>query len=294
MTAIFIGIDGGGTSCRAALADGDGTVVGRGRSGAANILTDPDGGIRHIVEAAEAACADAGIDKDLLVHANVVLGLAGANVDGTVSATVERLPFGQCVVESDALIAALGALGEKDGAAAMLGTGSVFASKNGRSVRTIGGWGFYVGDQGSGAVLGRSLLQETLLAHDRVRTGSALTQRVLEDFDGDPAKLVAFAHDALPGAYARYAPIAFEFAADGDAVASRIVKEAAAQVDEAIDVILASTEPRLCLLGGLGKLYEPWLKSEHRACVVPPAGDALDGAVLLAIERFSMRNKADA
>ena len=40
MADYVIGIDGGGTSCRAALADRNGTLLGRGKSGASNILTD--------------------------------------------------------------------------------------------------------------------------------------------------------------------------------------------------------------------------------------------------------------
>ena len=294
MTAYFIGIDGGGTSCRAALAAGDGTVLGRGKSGAANILTDPEGGLRHIIEAAEKACKDAGLDKGVFGSCHVVLGLAGANVEKTVATVLKGLPFGECAVESDALIAVLGALGEEDGAAAILGTGSVFGAKNGKSVRTIGGWGFVVGDQGSGAVLGRRLMQETLLAHDGVRAASPVTGKVLDDFGNDPRKLVAFAHEVAPGGFARYAPVVFEFADNGDAVAGQLVREAAAQVDDAIGVVLAMSEPRLCLLGGLATLFEPWLKPEHRACVIPAKGDGLDGAVSLAIKRFSMKDRAHA
>ncbi|MDA4844569.1 BadF/BadG/BcrA/BcrD ATPase family protein [Hoeflea poritis] len=294
MTAYFIGIDGGGTSCRAALAAGDGTVLGRGKSGAANILTDPEGGLRHIIEAAEKACEEAGLETTVFGSCHVVLGLAGANVEKTVATVRKRLPFGNCAVESDALIAVHGALGTQDGAAAILGTGSVFGAKKGHRVRTIGGWGFLVGDQGSGAVLGRRLMQEALLAHDGVRAASPVTGKLLDAFDKDPRKLVAFAHDAAPGDFARYAPIVFEFAHKGDPVAEKLVCEAAAQVDEAISVVLAMSEPRLCLLGGLAAPFEPWLRPEHRACVTTAKGDALDGAVSLAIERFSLKDRAHA
>ncbi|WP_136656560.1 BadF/BadG/BcrA/BcrD ATPase family protein [Nitratireductor sp. XY-223] len=294
MAAYFIGIDGGGTNCRAALAGGDGTVLGKGRSGAANILTDPESGIRHIIEAAQAACGDAGLDAAVLPTCHVLLGLAGANVEKTVAMVLERLPFGRCAVEPDALIAVHGALGAEDGAVAILGTGSVFAAKRGATVHTIGGWGFVVGDQGSGAVLGRSLMQEALLAHDGIRPQTALTGKLLADFDNDPRRLVAFAHESLPGAFARFAPVVFEYADKGDPLAQRLVRDAAAQVEDAINVVLASTDPRLCLLGGLGALYEPWLIPEHRALVVPARGDALDGALSLALERFSLRDEAHA
>lgn len=72
--------DGGGTSCRAAVARPDGTVLGRGKSGAANILTDPNNAIISITEAAKAAYRDAGLDEAGINGASAFLGLAGANV----------------------------------------------------------------------------------------------------------------------------------------------------------------------------------------------------------------------
>ena len=287
MSQFFIGIDGGGTSCRAALAGPDGAVLGRGASGAANILTDLESGVRHIVEAAAAACTDAGHDRDLLPSCSAVLGLAGANVDSTVSAAVHSLPFQNCVVESDALIAVNGALGDRNGAVAILGTGSVFAAKQGADIRTVGGWGFVIGDQGSGAVLGRTLMQRALLAHDGVVPGSEATDQMLRDFDNDPQAMVTFAHSAIPGAFARYAPLIFRLAGSDDPVAGEIVMSAARDVEAYLDVVLSGPEPKLCLLGGLGASYEPWLSEAHRALVVKPEGDALQGAVDLAVRRFA-------
>lgn len=287
MSQFFVGIDGGGTSCRAALAGPDGAVKGRGASGAANILTDLDNGVRHIIEAATAACLDAGHDKNLLPACSAVLGLAGANVESTVSAVKRCLPFRNSVIENDALIAVNGALGDSDGAVAILGTGSVFAAKDGAEIRTIGGWGFVVGDQGSGAVLGRTLMQRALLAHDGVVAGSEVTDQMMSDFDNDPQAMVTFAHSAVPGAFARYAPLIFRLAGSGDAVAREIVTAAAADVDACLDVVLGGPEPKLCLLGGLGAAYEPWLNRRHRALVARAEGDALQGAVDLAVRRFS-------
>jgi len=293
MTEFFIGVDGGGTSCRAALATADGAVIGEGKSGAANIMTDVNGAVVHIVEAATKACRAAGVDPDSLSSSHAVLGLAGANVDATVTAARRQLPFRTCEIETDALIAAHGALGDGDGAIAVLGTGSVFAQKRGDTVKTIGGWGLILGDQGAGAALGRSVLREALLAFDGVRDGSELTDRALDDFDNDPRALSAFAHDAVPGQFARYAPLVFEYANRGDGVALRVLKRAAAEVDESLRVVLHGTDDRLCLLGGLGPLYEPWLAAEHQRRVRPAVADALSGATQLAIRRFSKDGCAD-
>jgi len=194
-----LGIDGGGTSCRAALATVDGAVVGRAKSGAANIRTDLTGARTHIVEAARQAFIAAGQDPDLIPQTPAILGLAGANV-GTYRQQLEAiLPFSQSRVETDAEIALEGAVGSGDGAMAILGTGTAYmARKNGKS-RAIGGWGFQVGDQGSGARIGRDLLEQTLLAYDGVREGSPLTQSMLAVFRNNPQDVVEFTTNAKPG-----------------------------------------------------------------------------------------------
>ncbi|MET0172534.1 MAG: BadF/BadG/BcrA/BcrD ATPase family protein, partial [Agrobacterium vaccinii] len=42
MQRYLVGVDGGGTSCRAAVADVNGQILGRGKSGASNIMSAPD------------------------------------------------------------------------------------------------------------------------------------------------------------------------------------------------------------------------------------------------------------
>ena len=289
MTEFFLGVDGGGTSCRAALANAEGVVLGKGRSGSANIFTDVSGATHNIVEAAGEACNMAGLPIDTLEKTHAVLGLAGANVETTVNEAKERLPFKSCDIESDALIAAHGALGGRDGAIAVLGTGSVFAQKRGDVVETKGGWGFVVGDQGAGAALGRSLLREALLVFDGVREGSDLAAHVLAEFKHAAPAISNFAHSAVPGEFARYAPKVFEAAEQGDPVAVRLLREAASQVDEFLTAILTGPDDRLCLLGGLGPLYAPWLAPDHQARIAEPQADALSGATQLAVARIVVR-----
>ncbi|MBW8908025.1 MAG: N-acetylglucosamine kinase, partial [Mesorhizobium sp.] len=159
-----LGIDGGGTSCRAALANADGMVLGRAKSGAANIRTDLTGARSNIVEAARQAFIAAGQDPALIPQTPAILGLAGANV-GTYRQQLEAvLPFSVSRVETDAEIALEGAVGSGDGAMAILGTGTAYMARRQGKSRAIGGWGFQVGDQGIGARIGRDLLEQTLLA----------------------------------------------------------------------------------------------------------------------------------
>ncbi|MER8748421.1 N-acetylglucosamine kinase [Mesorhizobium sp. M1050] len=282
-----LGIDGGGTSCRAALATADGAIIGRAKSGAANIRTDLTGARSNIVEAARQAFIDAGQDPDLIPQTPAILGLAGANV-GTYRQQLEAiLPFSISRVETDAEIALEGAVGSGDGAMAILGTGTAYmARKNGKS-RAIGGWGFQVGDQGSGARIGRDLLEQTLLAYDGVREDSPLTQSMLAVFRNNPEDVVEFTTNAKPGDFGGFAPKVFEHAAKGDSIANWILDRAVADVEASLGALDLSDDAPLCLLGGLAPLYAPRLSARYRALLKPPLDDALGGAVQMAVRLFA-------
>ena len=287
MAEYFIGIDGGGTSCSAALADGNGTIIGRGKSGASNILTDPDNALRHIAEAANLAFQEAGLSPDLS-SVSAVLGLAGNNVGDAVNYVKARLPFRQSDIVSDGVIALQGAIGDEDGAIGIVGTGTVYIARHEGTLHSVAGWGFQVSDLGSGARLGQLALQESLLAYDNIHPMTGLTKAVLAEFGGNPEAVVDFARLAKPGDFGRHTPKVFEFAARGDETAIRILTTGATGIDEALDAVngMTKSKGRLCLLGGLGPLYPPYLAERHRARLSEPLADALTGAVALAVKAY--------
>jgi glucosamine kinase len=283
----LIAIDGGGTGCRALVAGLDGSVLGRGVSGSANVMTDPEGTCRSIVEAAEAACADAGLSPDVIARSAAFLGLAGANVSRSGERLKAILPFRDCRVVTDSVIALEGALGDADGVMAILGTGSVFVARSGDVIRSIGGWGFILSDLASGARLGQALLQETLLAYDGIHSGSPLTNAVLDRFGNEPGKLVEFAKKASPRDFGSFAPLAFTFADKQDAVAARLLSDAIGSIGEALDAVMPPNCERICLLGGLATLYAKRLDSRFQRLIRPALGDALQGALALARKHFA-------
>jgi glucosamine kinase len=284
MIKYAIGIDGGGTSCRAAVADAAGAILGRGKAGAANILTDLQGSLDNIVASARAAVADAGLAASALDDSAAVLGVAGANVGPYGRRVQAALPFDRSHVVTDSLIALQGALGDDDGVVGAFGTGSVYGARRDGMVTEIGGWGFVIGDQASGARLGRDLLEQTLLAHDGVRPATPLTRLIMERFAGDPQQIVEFAHQARPKDFAAYSPLVFAHATNSDGIAKAIVESAASDIDESLDALVWPECPRICLLGGLAEAYRPWLAQAHQALIADPKGDALQGAISLAVE----------
>jgi glucosamine kinase len=292
MPDFFIGIDGGGTSCRAAVATADGAVVGTARSGPANILTDLDGALANIERAAREALAVAGADPDAIANAYALLGLAGANVGDVADRLMARLPFGHSEIVTDGLIALQGAFGDEDGAIAILGTGTMYLCRRAGMLRSFGGWGFIVADQGSGARLGHALLQECLLVADGIRRGSGLTDDVLAEFGHEPSRLVAFARYATPSDFGRYSPRIFAAANSNDPVGVSLLRAGAAAVDETLAAVASAGGERICLLGGLSPHYPKWLSDENRGRLVGAKADALSGAVSLALSRFGRGGNA--
>ncbi len=291
-TGYVVGIDGGGTSCRAALSTADGSILGRSKSGAANIRTDLSGARASIVDAVRLALADAKVEAELS-GISAVLGLAGANV-GTYAKQLEAiLPFRHSRVETDSLIALEGAVGSGDGAIAILGTGTAFMVRHDGEARAIGGWGFLIGDQGSGARIGRDLLEETLLANDGVRQSSPLTDAVLAIYRNDPRDVVEFTTHAKPGDFGGFAPMVFEYAARDDAVAQTIVSRATAAIEASLDALNLRQSDPLCLLGGLAPLFAPRLSPCYRDLLHEPRTDALGGAAAMAARLFGNAEAAN-
>lgn len=271
---LFLGIDGGGTGCRARIVDGVGRVLGEGAAGPANVTTDTHGTCANILAATRQALPQGVEMSDL--HA--VLGLAGANVRDSVARLLPGLPFARIRVVSDALTATRGAVGTGDGIVAAIGTGSVFSRQWRGEYRQVGGWGLVLGDEGSGAWIGRSILAHALRARDGLFPETDLSRDLIREHGG-PDGIVAFARDARPIDFAQLAP---RVAASGDDAARRVMSAAAEEVGAWISVLQPDPHLPVVVLGGLGEQFARLLAP--RWTIQSPLGTALDGAVALARE----------
>lgn len=274
---LFLGIDGGGTGCRAALADRTGRVLGRGVGGPANISLETDAALASILAATQAALAEAGQTGADPCNIRAALGLAGANVPEAAARLAALLPFAQSRIVSDSMTATVGALRGEDGIVAAIGTGSVFGVTRSGGFRSYGGHGFLLGDEGSGAVLGRRLMAQALRASDGFVPMTPLLQKVLDELGG-PAGVIAFGLAARPADFARHAP---RLLAGDDPAAGAILAESVAQVAGMIDHLQGDAPLPVVFLGGLGEAYAARLAG--RWDIRPAKGTGLDGAVLLAI-----------
>ncbi len=78
------------------------------------------------------------------------------------------------------------------------------------------------------------------------------------------------------------APLVFECAAKGDVVGMTIVIEGAAAISSLGRALLARGAGKLCLLGGVSKVYPPYLDADVKQALTAPGADALDGAIMMA------------
>jgi glucosamine kinase len=288
---LVIGCDGGGSGCRVVISDASGKVLAQAAGGFANVTTDFDQALCSL----RAALADAAGQLGLALHdlAGAVghFGLAGVQSEHAAAKAAAALPCPKVRVTEDRLVAVIGALGDADGVLLALGTGTIIAAQRGGVMRHVGGWGLQLSDQASGAWLGRGLLKQILLCQDGLGPHSDLTRCSFAEFGHDPGALVRFAASASPADYARFAPAVVQAAQAGDAIGLALMQRGAAYLGQAIAAIGYAPGDAVCLTGGVGPQYAPYLPAAVREAIVPPKGSALDGALVLALAQAASAGK---
>lgn len=220
----YLGIDGGGTKTEFRLVDATGQLLGSALLGASNPNDIGIGATCTLLEDGIAKVC-AGYDRAFI---SVFAGIAGAatgNHAALIKGYLGTLGFAAADVASDVRSCLAACLGDADGIAVIMGTGSVAYAQCGGEIFRAGGYGYLLGDAGSGFALGQGAILAALQAED----GSGPVT-LLHDMVADAcgkARVI----DALPDFYrggkteiAKYAPLVFEAHAKGDAVATGILQ----------------------------------------------------------------------
>ena len=253
-----LGIDAGGTKTRALLATEGGEVLATASAGGANLRTHGELAVEKVLHAVtEAATARAGVGPDA-----VALGIAGAGRpdDALVLREIlRRIGFrDRVVVTNDAHIAFVAGSARRIGVAVVCGTGSIAWGQNAEGTTArAGGWGWRVGDEGSGFWIGERAIRHVLRALDGRGPSTALEAALLEHFAIDrPDRIVKAIYDGeYPRPRVALFAVAVEAAAgNGDAVAARILSDAAGELVLAANTVIGrlglSTAPYDVVLSG--------------------------------------------
>jgi glucosamine kinase len=275
----FLGIDGGGSRCRARIRDANGDLLAEALGGSANVYQDFDKALSTILETSNAAAAKANIALNA-IHAG--LGLAGlvTSVDGEKLLKL-HLPFASVVADNDAAVACLGAFNGQDGGIVIAGTGSIGFGMQDGTRHMVGGWGFALGDHGSGAWVGHHAARRAALVIDGLLQPTPLIEKVMAIAGNNRRDLTHWSEKATPKEFAQFAPAVFQCAEMGDVLAMTIVIEGASAISNLGRALLARGCRQLCLLGGLSKVYLPYLDADMLRSLVTARADAVDGAILM-------------
>jgi glucosamine kinase len=265
-----LGIDVGGTKTVCLLGDERGQVIASARGPGANLQAAGELGLEKVLHQ---------VMEDTLAHeddtpSSVCLGIAGVDrpEDKTVvHAIMDRISAkARVLVVNDALIALRAAVPDGPGIVIVAGTGSIAygCDRHGRAARA-GGWGYLLGDEGSGYWMGRLAMRATVRAADGRGSPTTLTRRVLAHFGVDhPDDLLHMISRERfePSVVAALAADVQRAGEEGDKVAAGILARGGQElVAAAASVVaqlgLAHDEFTIVLSGGMFKAA-PWLKDE--------------------------------
>jgi glucosamine kinase len=282
-------VDGGGTNCRIRLADENLVTLADAAGGRSNLQIEAgEPAYRSIMEGTKAVFAEAGIAYTETKNTFACFGMAGGRLPSAREAFEQRdWPFARVRVYDDIDIARAGALGGEDGGAVIIGTGSAALALVDGQRHQCGGWGFHIGDQMSGAILGRELVRYAVEAADGLRDGSPLCEAVIAKLGGSLDTVMAWSFaDRRPADYGALMPLFFEYYEKSDSVAQKMMDIELGAIDVYVKWFKARGVMRLAVIGGFGERLYPLLVERYGDFMVKARHEPLHGAIILAQQNF--------
>ncbi|HKX18626.1 MAG TPA: BadF/BadG/BcrA/BcrD ATPase family protein [bacterium] len=301
----FLGVDGGASGTACAVASADGAVLGIGHAGPSNHILASGGRERAraaVRGAVGQALAAAGLGSVTFRAAQFgMTGITRDSEQARVFADVVRETLDAALVriENDAVIARAGALAGRPGVIVIAGTGSVAFGEDPQGGQArAGGWGYIFGDEGSGFAIGCGGVRAALHARDGTGEPTVLVERLGETAGMSVADIpMAFYEGRVDRSrIAGLSRAVSRAAEERDAVAHRLIEEAAAALARLVAAVIARLRwpdgpVAVGPVGGvfeagrtiLGPLGEALARTTPQAVLVPPRLEPAAGAVLLAM-----------
>lgn len=265
--AIVLAVDAGGTGCRAALCNQAGQILAYAQGDSCNYHSI---GVERATENLLVLLNS--LIKKHIFHINcVVLGLAGLDTkrDEAVLARMvnQALAAANITADSiylgnDAMLTLKGSAGQNNGVLLAAGTGSIACgiTKEGLEAR-VGGWGYRVGDEGSGYSIGKAAIAHVLKSYDGREKHSDLSAAILRQLSlPDEDALINWVYSAhfSVAQVAALTPIIVNLAESGDHQSQQIVQCACQELEIMVLTVirklgLLNAEFSLVLSGGVLK-----------------------------------------
>jgi N-acetylglucosamine kinase-like BadF-type ATPase len=262
-----LGIDVGGTKTICLLANEDGRVLAEAREAGANLQGVGELALEKVLH----RVMETALAGQHVMPAAICLGIAGVDRSedqAVVQGVMDRIGYKATIlIVNDALVALQAGIGDAPGIVIVSGTGSIAYGRNARDeAARAGGWGYVLGDEGSGYWIGRLALRAVVRNADGRGRETSLTPRLLGHFGltGASELIHKVYHEELApsaiGALARYVQEARD---DGDLVAASILDLAAEELVSAAAAVMRRLEMEresfsFVLAGGMFHAL-PWL-----------------------------------
>lgn len=295
----IIGIDGGGTKTVGLLTTKTGEHIAKVKAGPSNY---------HVVGIEQTHDVLKEIILELLKHVgntaidsiHFCLGMAGlgrAEDKKVIGQICDEIGINKNrILTHDAHIALVGGTGKQEGVIVISGTGSIVygVNKQGEEART-GGWGYLLGDEGSGYDIALKGLQAVARAADNRDLPTKLTDLVLNRLElNEPNDLIRWTHAASRDEIAQLASVVFEAVEIRDTKAEKIIDSAFSEFACAVETVVMQLEfshPFSIVFSGGILLHQPILANKLQrwiekiiigSSVISPKHEPAYGAVLLA------------
>lgn len=303
---LVLGLDGGGTSTRAVLANVRGEILGVGQAGSSNY---DDTGVEETQTNIKLAVDKAWQKSGHSPHpiSAMFLGLAGVVSDldraviGKIVSSLNLCDISQVGIDHDLRIALAGGLALKPGIVLIAGTGSSCYGRTseGNTCR-VGGWGHLLDDGGSSYFLGLEALRAIIRSTDGRLGATVLVEQIISTLGlKDILEIMhrVYFPQMNKTKIASLAPLVLAAATSGDQVALRIVEAGQNELTSLVEIACQRldqkpSETLLTVIGGLaqsGTYFKSGLYNalqarlpgiQIREPVLPP----VLGAVMLAIQ----------
>ena len=302
--SLILGIDGGGTKMTGCLLNGEGRILAYREQPPAIYAKLQGQIVQPIQQLLLKLFEDAGVTNRSVAIAGICsTGIGRPRDREIVTQALNAARIAEhVVVDSDAAGALAGAFAGGPGIIVNAGTGSfaVARTDSGELVR-VGGWGYLIGDEGSGFALARNALNAALQDWDGRGEKTALRSMFEKHFGVESIDLAIsqiYAPDFDRGQMARLSPLIFGAAEQGDSVAARLIRETGFELGRhvmaAVHRFGSAKRIALSLMGNLFRretellpsFWEALGKESSRIDVVQPRFEAVIGAALLALLSF--------
>jgi len=282
MIEFLLAVDGGGTGTRVIVARPDGSLLARGEAGPSALGQGISAAWVQIQKAIAAGFSQAGLAQPEWQRCAMAAGLSGVhNFQQRDAFLAELPPLAKVVLKTDGYTMLVGAHSGKPGMIVAAGTGSVGEVLHADgSHAVVGGWGFPVGDEGSGSWLGIHAVRIAQAAMDGRTSAGPLARKVWGHCGSNRQDMAAWCAQAGQFAYAQVAPLVFECGGT-DPLAENLLAQAARDLESVAYALDPQRTLPVAICGSIGnKLKLRMAPALQERCVEAAMGP-VEGALWL-------------